>query len=158
MVERRIVFTVELAMSSCPQAQRLCDGDNMTLSEPFWERLFDHVRDVISTISGVKNKTDMVSPLETFYGRPPFARVAPFLRPGFYHVRRTQTSEPNVELLFILEKRLQPPTGLVHDLAAVWPTLTKLLRNTRGRPLWACNRLRQRQSPRHHSRCHHHQG
>ena len=46
----------------------------------------------------VRDKLDMRSTYRKFYGRAPFARLLPFLKPSVYHVRRTLKTEPKVEV------------------------------------------------------------
>ena len=46
--------------------------------------------------------------------------AAPFLRPGFHHLRRTLQSEWKAELCVFPEQRQQPPPGLLQDSAIVW--------------------------------------
>ena len=50
----------------------------------------------------VRDKPDMHSPYRKFHGRAPFARLLPFLKPGFHHVKRTLKSEPKAEACFYL--------------------------------------------------------
>ena len=59
-----------------------------------------YASDVINMTARVGDKPDMLPPYRKFHGRAPFARLLPFLKPGFHHVRRTLKSEPKVCLLY----------------------------------------------------------
>ena len=61
-----------------------------------------YASDVINMTARVGDKPDMLSPYRKFHGRAPFARLLPFLKPGFHHVRRTLKSEPKAEACFYL--------------------------------------------------------
>ena len=45
----------------------------------------------------------MHSPYRRFYRKAPFARLLPFLKPGFHHVRRTLKAGPKAEACFYLD-------------------------------------------------------
>ena len=53
--------------------------------------------DVLNITARVRDKQDTLSPYRTLHGRAPLARLLPFLKPGFHHVKRTLTSEPKAE-------------------------------------------------------------
>ena len=92
VVERRMSMTLELAMASRLEAPRLLGDAKMTPTQPLWAEACKYDSDVIF----------MHSLYRRFHGRPPFARLLPFLKPGFHHVRRTRTSEPKEEACFYL--------------------------------------------------------
>ena len=102
VVERRIACKLELAMVSCLEAKRLFDGEKLPPTGPLWAEACHHASDAINMTTRVKDKPDMLSPFQTFYGRAPFARVLPFLQPGFHHLRRSLNSGPKAELCFYL--------------------------------------------------------
>lgn len=49
----------------------------------------------------VRDKSDMHSPYWKFYCRARFARLFPFLKPGFHHVKRTLKPEPQAEVCYL---------------------------------------------------------
>ena len=60
-----------------------------------------HASDVINMTARLRDKPDMRSWYRKFYGRAPFARLFPFLQPGFHHaIRRTLKTEPKAETCF----------------------------------------------------------
>lgn len=50
----------------------------------------------------VNNKPDLLTPYRKFYGRAPFARLIPLLKPNFDHVTRTDKSKPKTQPCFFL--------------------------------------------------------
>ena len=102
VVERRIAMTLELAMASRLEAPRLFGDAQMPPTQPLWAESCKYASDVINMTARVRDKPDMYSPYRKFYGRPPFARLLPFLKPGFHHVRRAHKSEPKAEACFYL--------------------------------------------------------
>ncbi|CAN0487258.1 unnamed protein product, partial [Laminaria digitata] len=71
VVERRIACTLELAMASCLEAKRLFDGEKLPATGPLWAEACHHASDVINMTARVKDKPDMLSPFQKFYGRAP---------------------------------------------------------------------------------------
>ena len=100
--ERRIAMTLKLAMASRLEAPRLFGDAKMTPTQPLWAEACKYASDVINITARVTDKPGMHSPYRKFHGRPPFARLLPFLKPGFHHVRRTLKSEPKAEACFYL--------------------------------------------------------
>ena len=49
----------------------------------------------------VSDKPDTLSPTQKIYGRATFSLLLPFLKPGFYHVKRALNSEPKVQVYFL---------------------------------------------------------
>ena len=97
VVERQIAMTLELAMASRLEAPRLFRDAKMPPTQLLWDETCKYASDAINMTARVRDKPDMLSPYRTFNGRPPFARLLPFLKPGFHHVRRTLKSEPQAE-------------------------------------------------------------
>ena len=79
VVERRIAMTLELAMASRLEAARLFGDAKMPPTQPLWAEACKYASDVINMTARAKEKPDMHSPYRTFHGRPPFARLLPFL-------------------------------------------------------------------------------
>ena len=102
VVGRRIAMTLELAMAPSLKAPRLFGNAKMPPTRPLWAEACKYASDVINMTARVRDKPDMHSPNRTFHGRLPFARLLPFLKPGFHHVRRTRKSEPKAEACFYL--------------------------------------------------------
>ena len=102
VVERRIAMTLELGMASRLEAPRLFRDANLPPTQPLWAEACMYASDVINMTARVGDKPDMFSPYRKFHGRAPFARLLPFLKPGFHHVRRTLKSEPKAEACFYL--------------------------------------------------------
>ena len=71
-------------------------------TQPLWAEACKYASDVINMTARVGNKPGMYSPFRKFYGRPAFARLLPFLMPGFHHVRRTVQCEPKAKACFYL--------------------------------------------------------
>ena len=102
VVERRIAMTLELALASRLETPRLFGDAKMPPTQPLWAEACKYASDVINMTARVRDKPDMHSPYSKFHGRPPFARLLPFLKPGFHHVRRTLRSAPMAEACFYL--------------------------------------------------------
>ena len=102
VVERRIAMTLELGMASRLEAPRLFRDANLPPTQPLWAEACMYASDVINMTARVGDKPEMLSPYRKFHGRAPFARLLPFLKPGFHHVRRTLKSEPKAEACFYL--------------------------------------------------------
>ena len=97
VVERRIAMTLELATASRLEAPRLFRDANMPPTQPLWAEACKYASDVINMTARVRDMPDMHSLNRKFHGRPPFARLLPFLKSGFHHARRTLKSEPKAE-------------------------------------------------------------
>ena len=102
VVERRIAMTLELGMASRLEAPRLFRDTKLPPTQPLWTEACMYASDVINMTARVGDKPDMFSPYRKFHGRAPFARLLPFLKPGFHHVRKTLKSEPKAEACFYL--------------------------------------------------------
>ena len=102
VVERRIAMTLELAMASRLEAPRLFGDAKMPSTQPLWAEACKYASDVINMTARVRDKPDMHSPYRRFYGRSPFARLLPFLKPGYHHVRRALKTGPKAEPCFYL--------------------------------------------------------
>ena len=102
VVERRIAMTIELPIASRLNAPRLSGDAKMPPTQPLWAKVCKYASDVINMTARVRDKPDMHSPYRKLHGRPPFARLLPFLKPGFHHVRRTLESELKAEACFYL--------------------------------------------------------
>ena len=103
VVEQRIAMTLELAMAPRLEASRLFGDARMPSTQPLWAESCKYASDVINMTARIRNKPDMRSPYRKFYGRAPFARLLPFLKPGFHHVRRTLKTEPKAEACYFLD-------------------------------------------------------
>ena len=97
VVERRIAMTLEHAMVSRLDDPRPIGDARMPVMQPLWVESCVYASDVINTTARVRDNPEMHSPCREFYGRAPFSRVLPFLKPGFHHVRRTLMTEPKAE-------------------------------------------------------------
>ena len=60
-----------------------------------------HAGDAINVSARVSNKPDMLSPYQKLYGRAPFPRLLPFLKPGFHYVKRVLKSDPRAQACFL---------------------------------------------------------
>ena len=74
---------------------------------------------MINMTSRVRDKTDMHSPYRKFHGRPPFARLLPFLKPVSPREKDRQVGAHGGGL-FLLEERKPPLGRLLQDSAEVW--------------------------------------
>ena len=75
-------MALELVMASSLEAPRLFDDARLTSTGPPRAEACKYGCDVL-------NMTARVREYRTFHGRWPFARLLPFLRPGFHHMKRT---------------------------------------------------------------------
>ena len=101
-VERRIALVLEVAMASCLEAPRLFGGVPLPPTGPVWAEACVHASDAINVSARVSDKPGMLSLYQTLYGRAPFPRLLPFLKPGFHHVKRALKSEPKAQVCFFL--------------------------------------------------------
>ena len=109
VVERRIALVLEAAMASCPEAPRLFGGVPLPPTGPLWAEACVHASDVINVSARVSDKPGMLSPYQKLYGRAPFPRLPPFLKPGFHHVKRALKSEPKAQVCFFLNSGSNHP-------------------------------------------------
>ena len=100
--ERRIAAIPDVAMASCLKPPRLFGGAKLPPTGPLWAEACHYASDVTNMTARVKDKPDMLSPYRDFYGRAPFVRLLQFLKPGFRHVSRTETSKPKAQPCFYL--------------------------------------------------------
>ena len=75
-----------LYMASRLEAPRVFGDAKMPPTQPLWAEACKYASDVINMTAWVRDKPDMHLPYRKFHGRPPFARLLPFLKPGFHHV------------------------------------------------------------------------
>ena len=61
-----------------------------------------HASDAIHVSARVSDRPGMLSPYQKLYGKAPFPRLLPFLKPGFYHATRTLKSESKAQVCFFL--------------------------------------------------------
>ena len=97
VIERRVAMTLELAMAFHLEPPRLFGDAKMPLTQRLWAEACKYASDVINMTIRVRDKPDIRSPYRKFHGGPPFVRLLSFLKPGFYHVRRTLKSELKVQ-------------------------------------------------------------
>ena len=97
VVESRIAVTLELGMASCLEARRLFGGVPLPPTGPLWAEACAYASDVLNMTARVRDRPDMLSPYQNFYGRAPFPRLLPFLKPGFHYVERTHKAEPKAQ-------------------------------------------------------------
>ena len=108
VVERRIALILEAAMASCLEAPRLFGGVPLPPTGPLWAEACVNASDAINVSARVSDKPDMLSPHQKLYGRAPFPRLLPFLKPGFHQVKRAQ-SEPKTQACFFLNSGSNHP-------------------------------------------------
>ena len=89
-------------MASCLEAPRLFGGVPLPPTGPLWAEACVHASDAINVSARVSDKRHILSPYQKLYGRAPFPRLLPFLKPGFHHVERALTSEPKAQVCFFL--------------------------------------------------------
>ena len=89
VVERRIAMALELAMAPRLKAPRLVGDARMPPTQFLSAKACKYACNVINLTVRVRDKPDMHLPYRPFYGKAPFARPLPFLKPDFQHVRRT---------------------------------------------------------------------
>ena len=80
VVERHIAMTVEFARISWLEAPRLFGDARLPSTGPLWAEARNY-----DMTARVRDKPDMHSPYRKFHGRALFARLLPFLKPGFHH-------------------------------------------------------------------------
>ena len=97
VVERHKTMTLELTMGSSLDAFRLFDDARLSSTGPLWAEACKCACDLLNMTARVGDKPEKHSPFRTFHGRTPFARLLPFLKPAFHHVKRTAKSEPTVD-------------------------------------------------------------
>ena len=97
VVGRRIAVYLEASMASCLEAPRLFGGVHLQPTGPLWAEACVQASDAINMSTRVSDKPDMLSPYQKLYGRAPFPRLLPFLKPGFHHVKRALKSEPKAQ-------------------------------------------------------------
>ena len=102
VVERRIAMTLELGMAPRLVASRLFGDAKRPPTQPLWAGACKYASGVINMTARIRDKPDMHSPQRKFHGRPPFARLLPFLKLVFQYVRGTLKSEPKAEAWFYL--------------------------------------------------------
>ena len=100
-------MTLELAMASCLEAPRLFGDARLPPTGPLWAEAGKYASDVLNMTARVMGKPDMHSPYRKFYGRAPFARLVPFLKPGFHLVKRTEVGARG-RCVLLPERRQQP--------------------------------------------------
>ena len=108
LVEQWIALTPELTVISSLEASRMIDDAKMPTTEPLWPESNGYASDVINLTARVRDKPEMYSPYSTFYRRPPFARLVPFVKSYFHHVGRTRKTETKAEACFYLNGRNHP--------------------------------------------------
>ena len=102
VVKRRIALVLEAAIASCPEAPHLFGGVPLPTTGPLWAEACVHTSDAINVSARVSDKPGMLSPCQKLYGRAPFPRLLPFLKPGFHLVKRALKSEPKTQVCFFL--------------------------------------------------------
>ena len=107
VVEQHIAMTLELARASCLEAPRLFGDARLPSTGPLWAEACKYACDVRNTTARVRDKSDMHSPYRKFYGRAPFARLVPFLKPGFHLVKRTEVGARG-RCVLLPERRQKP--------------------------------------------------
>ena len=100
VVERRIALVLEATMASCLEALRSFGGVPLPPTGHLWAEACVHASDAINMSARVSDKPDMLSPYKKVYGRAPFPRLLPCLKPGFHHVKTALKSEPKVQACF----------------------------------------------------------
>ena len=137
VIERRIVMTLELEMASRLEAPRLFGDERMPPMQPLWAEACKYASDVINMTARVRDKPDMHSPYRRFYGRALFARLLPFLNPGFHHAR-TLKARPKGEARFYLNSRNHHSADCCKFCYRLTGSRTPaaLLGSTRGSRLW----------------------
>ena len=95
-------MTLELAMASCLEAPRLFGDARLPPTGPLWAEAGKYASDVLNMTARVMGKPDMHSPYRKFYGRAPLARLRPFLKSVFHHVKRALKSVLKAEACFHL--------------------------------------------------------
>ena len=68
-----------------------------------------HASDAINVLARVSDKPGMLSPYQKLYGRAPFPRLLPFLKPDFHHVKRALKSEPKAQVCFFFNSGSNHP-------------------------------------------------
>ena len=100
-----------------------------------------HASDAINVSARVSDRPGMLSPYQKLYGRAPFPRLLPFLKPGFYHVKRTLKSEPKAQVCFFLNSGNTHPSDCCKVFCvcpAAGRTPAMLLGSIRGKPWPGC--------------------
>ena len=87
-------MTLELAIALYLEARRLLGNASLPSTGPLWDGACKYYRDVRNPTARVKETPDVHSPYRTFFGSALAARLFPFLKPGFHHVKKTLNSDP----------------------------------------------------------------
>ena len=122
VVDRRIAEALELAVACRLEPPRLFWDPNMPLTQPLWAEACKNVSGVINMTARVRDKPDTHSPYRNFHGGRRFARLLPFLKLGFYHVRRNLKTEPKAEACFYLNGGDNHWAGCCNILLMSWRT------------------------------------
>ena len=109
VVERRIALVLRGRDGVLPGGSPSVRRRAFAADRPLWAEVCVHANDAINVSARVSDKPDMFSPYQKLYGRAPFPRLLPFLKPGFHHVKRALKSERKAQACFFLNSGSNHP-------------------------------------------------